>query len=85
MQACAERLNERGEEMGMERVGTPRFFEKPGFSLWIFKMIFSSLIEVVEQLEHSKASSSPSPFDQVSYQIFKRCPSHCWTSSTSVG
>ena len=50
-----------------------------------FMPVFCSWCLYVELVKHSKASSPPSPFDQVSYQIFTRCPSHCWTSSTSVG
>ncbi len=48
--------------------------------------------EVETVVNRSKAASSPSPFDQVPYQIFKRCSSlnaallglfnYCWSTST---
>ena len=47
--------------------------------------------EIFTAIKHSKSSSVPSPFDQVSYLIFKRCPSlqialldlfnACWSQS----
>ena len=77
---------------------TPRSFEKP---TWMptpklptteFEGDLILPEEVQRVINRSKSSSSPSPFDQIPYQIFKRCPSLnqalvdlfncCWTTSS---
>ena len=79
---------------------TPKEFEKPD---WIpaprpskveFEVDLHVILpeEVRIVIKRSKSASSPSPFDQIPYQIFKRCPSLvpalvdlfncCWTTAT---
>ena len=77
---------------------TPKEFEKPD---WMpipkppsveFEVDLIVPEEVRIVIKRSKSASSPSPFDQIPYQIFKRCPSLvpalvdlfncCWTTAT---
>ena len=77
---------------------TPKEFEKPD---WMptpkppsveFEVDLIVPEEVRIVIKRSKSGSSPSPFDQIPYQIFKRCPSLvpalvdlfncCWTTAT---
>ena len=43
--------------------------------LYDFNCADISLDEVRKAIKHSKSSSTPSPHDQISYIILKRCPS----------
>ena len=58
-----------------------RFFDKPAWMhtpkppTFEFDTGEISLDEIRAVIKHSKASSSPSPFDQIPYKVFKKCPS----------
>ena len=51
-----------------------------------------SVLEIQAAIKRTKSSSTPSPFDKIPYQVFKKCPSLtdalqdlfqcCWSSST---
>ena len=53
-------------------------------------LILEKFQEIATVIKRAKASSSPSPFDQIPYRVFKRCPSMslclkdlfnlCWVS-----
>ena len=77
---------------------TPKEFEKPD---WMpaprppdveFEVDLIVPEEVRAVIKRAKSASSPSPFDQIPYQIFKKCPSLapalvdlfncCWTTAT---
>ena len=77
---------------------TPKEFEKLDWMLaprppdveFEVDLIIAEKVRAV--IKCSKSASSPSPFDQIPYQILKKCPSldpalvdlfnHCWTTAT---
>ena len=76
----------------------PREFTKPAWMLepktpsFEFDIGEISSEEIATVIKRAKASSSPSPFDQIPYRVFKRCPSVslclkdlfnlCWVSAS---
>ena len=70
----------------------PEWLPKPSLPECEFNCENISLEEVRRAIQRTKSSSTPSPLDQISYNILKRCPSlhtallniytACWEEST---
>lgn len=90
LEVCGEDLDGKGDssfsvedaEAFFKQVysSSPRVFERPEWlpSMNAPQCTFNdgpiTISEITEVIKRTKSSSSPSPIDIVSYQVFKRCP-----------